>query len=63
MLGSGSSGPCPGGVAPQVYGCTVTECPNTKGNLVSAYFCSKDDAEAQEQANNPECTDVSCSLQ
>jgi hypothetical protein len=60
---SGSSSPCPGGAAPQLFGCKVTGCPYTDGNLENAYFCSKADAEAVEQYNNQQCSDISCTPQ
>jgi hypothetical protein len=54
---------CPGGGAPRVYGCKVTDCPYTDGNLASLYACSQSDAESMEQQNNPDCNDISCSAQ
>ncbi|GAC1542844.1 MAG: hypothetical protein NVS3B10_07180 [Polyangiales bacterium] len=53
---------CPGAPdgKPKLFGCKVTACPYSDGNLTDAYFCSKDDAVSQEKAANPECTSITC---
>ena len=56
----GGASVCGAGATPKLFGCKVTACPYTDGNLTNAYFCSKDDAEAQEKAANPECTSITC---
>ena len=56
----GYTAPCPGGKQPTLYGCKVSGCPYTDGNLAAAYFCSKDQAVAIEQYDNQQCTNISC---